>query len=397
MNRFFWMQTKRLGKAFPGALLAALILLGSLLAIFGLVVRQDAAGEENHKFQVALVGYTDEPFLQMGLQAMSAFDSTRFSMDIRQMEQEDAQKALAAGDIAAYVEIPEGFIEEAMTGNILPLKFVSTTGAAGMVSIFKDEITDVISQILLSAQKGVYGMESAVRNNRLPLGNNMDRMSIRYTEYVFFRDRTYKLEELGIADKLGLPGYLLCGLGVLFLLLCCLPYTPLLISKDLSLRQMLRARGQCVLAQSAAEFGAYLVNVLAMVLVLLLGAELFAGSVFPFWQVAYRVLPVILMVTSLSYMLCCLSTDLTGGLVLQFFTVLALCFLSGCLYPVYMFPVKVQQAAAWLPAGIARSLLSGAISGEGAGLLPVWLLTYSLVFFLIGSAVSARRIKGVGR
>lgn len=391
------MQGKRLGKSLPGALLAALVLLGSLLAIFQLAVRQDADSAENQKFPVALVGYTDEPFLQMGLTALSAFDSSRFSLDIQQMELGQAQKALSRGDIAAYVEIPEGFIEEALYGNILPLKFVSTTGAAGLVSIFKDEVTDVISEILLSAQKGVYGMESAVRDNGLSVGRNMDTMSIRYADYVFVRDKTYSLQELGIADSLGLEGYLLCGLSVLFLLLCCLPFAPALIRRDLSLQQMLCARGRSGFRQSLTEFFSYFLNLLVMVLILLLGAELFAGNQFPLMAVLLRVIPVVLMAASLSYLLCSLSTDLIGGLVLQFFTVLALCFVSGCLYPVYVFPVGVQQVAAWLPAGIARSLLSGCITGQGAGWLPVWLLCYSLVFFLTGSLINTRRIKGVGR
>ena len=397
MKRLFWLQSKRLGKALPGAFLAAVVLLGSLLAVFGLVIRQDAASDKNQKFPVALVGYTDEPFLQMGLNAVAAFDSTRFSVDIRQMELEDAKKALTAGQIAAYVEIPENFVNEAMVGNILPLKFVSTTGAAGMVSIFKQELTDVISQILLSAQQGVFGMESVVRDNRLPLQNNMDKMSIRYIEYVFSRDKVYSLEQLGIADSLGLEGYMLCGLGVLFLMLCCLPYVPYLIQKDRSSQRMLCAKGKSCFAQAVLEFGAYFLNIFIIVLALLLGAEIFAGSRFPFWKVMYRTIPLALMVTSFSYMLCRMSTDITGGLVLQFFAVLAMCFVSGCLYPVYVFPVKVQQAAAWLPAGIGRSLLSTALTGQGAGMLPVWLLAYSLMFFLIGNAVSARRIKGAGR
>ena len=395
MERYFWMQGKRLGKCLPGAILASLVLLGSRLAIFGFVVRQDAESAEKQKFPVALVGYTDEPFLQMGLTALAAFDSSRFSLDIRQMELESAQKALAQGDIAAYVEIPEGFINEALMGNILPLKFVSTTGATGLVSIFKDEITDVISQILLSAQKGVYGMESAVWDNYLPLGNKMNTMSIRYADFVFVRDRAYSLEELGIADALGLEGYLLCGLSVLFLLLCCLPFAPLLIRRDLALRLMLCARGHRPMGQALVEFCAYFLCLFVMILLLLVGAEIFAGDAFPFGAVLIRLVPVILMAAALSYMLCCLSTDLTGGLVLQFFTVLALCFVSGCLYPVYVFPVEVQQAAAWLPAGIARRLLSGCITGQAAGWLPVWLLGYSLVFFLVGSLVSARRVKGV--
>lgn len=395
MNRYFLMQSKRLGKSLPGALLAALVLLGSLFAVFSLTVLRDAQKTDNQKLPVALVGEADEPFLQMGLQAMTAFDSSRFSVDIRQMELEEAKKALQMGQIAAYVQIPESFIDEALHGKIQPLTFVSTTGAAGLVSIFKEEITDMISDVLLAAQKGVYGMADAAGENGLSVGNNMDRMAIRYVEFVFSRDKLYSLEKLGIADSLGLEGYMLCGLGVLFLLLCCLPFAPIMIRQDLSLQRMLRARGSSAWGLVFAEFAAWFANLMALVLVLLLGATAFLGGKFPLAAVLLRIVPVVLMVASLSYMLNCIAADLTGGLVLQFFTVLALCFVSGCLYPVYMFPVGVQQAAARLPAGIARSLLSGAITGQGMGLLPVWLLGYTLVFFLVGGFVTARRIREV--
>ena len=397
MDKYFWMQGKRLCRSMPGALLAAVILLGSLLGIFSLMVRQDAAGAQKQKLRVALVGYTENEYLQMGLTVMSQYDSARFSLEIQQMEPEQAKRALARGEIAAYVEVPAEFMDQAMQGNIVPLKFVTTTGAVGLVSIFKDELTGVISEVLFSAQKGVFGVESAVRDNGLLLGDTLNVMSIRYAEYVFARDKTYSLEELGIGDKLGLEGYLLCGLGVLFLLLCCLPYAPLLIRRDLSLQRVLCAGGRPALMQALAEYGAYCLTLFGMVLVLLLGAEVFAGSDFPFFAVLLRVIPVVLMAAALSYMLCCLATDLIGGMVLQFFSMLALCFVSGCIYPVYVFPVGVQQVAAWLPAGIARSLLAGCITGESAGLLPVYLLAYAAVFFLIGSLVNARRIKGVGQ
>lgn len=397
MGKYFCLQGKRLSRILPGALLAALVLLGGLLLVFRLTVEKDAAAAENQKFRVAMVGCTDDPFLQAGMTAISGFDSARFSLDIRQMDREQAERALSKGQIAAYVEIPQGFIDEAMMGNILPLKFVSTTGAAGLTSIVKDEITDVIASVLRESQKGVYGMEHAVRDNGLRLGDNMNVMALRYTEYILARDKLYSLVELGIGDALGLEAYLLCGLSVLFLCLCCLPFASGLIRRDVSLQQMLSAKGQSAWMQTLAEFTAYLGCLLAMVLVLLLGVELAASGAFPFWGALIRVLPVVLMVAAMSYMLCCLSTDLTGGVLLQFFTVLAMCFVSGCLYPVYMFPTGIQKAAEWLPTGIARSLLSGCVTGQGMGLMPVWLVLYAGVFLLVGGFVTRYRIKGAGR
>ena len=391
------MQVKRLSRVLPGALLASLILLGGLLLVFRYAVEKDSTGPENQRFRVAMVGYTDDPFLQMGLSALQGFDNSRLTLDIQLMESEQAREALSSGRIAAYVEIPEGFIEEARMGNIMPLKFVSTTGAAGLTSIVKDEVTDVIAHVLHHSQKGVYGMEHVVRDEGLRLGDNMTRMALQYTEYVLDRDKLYAVEELGIADALGLEGYLLCGLSVLFLMLCCLPYGTALIRKDMALQQMLRAGGTSAFGQAVAEFCAYVLCLFTMALTLLLVAKVFAGESFPLFGVLLRAIPVVGMAAAFSYMLCSLSSGLTEGLLLLFFSSLAMCFLSGCLYPIHMFPVSVQRAASWLPAGIARSLLAGCITETGGGLQALWLLLYTGGFFAVGYAVNARRIKGVSR
>ena len=396
MGRYFWIQCKRLSRMLPGAVLATLILLGGLLLVFRLTVEQDSQTVEKQRFRVAMVGYTDDPYLQLGLSAMTGFDSSRMTLDIQMMEQTRAKQALRSGLIAAYVEIPEGFMDEAMVGNILPLKFVTTTGAAGLTSIIKDEITTVISTVLRHTQKGVYGMEHAVRDNGQYLGNNMNVMALQYTEYVLARDKLYAVEQLGIGDALGLEGYLLCGLSVLFLLLCCLPYGAVLIRRDLSLQRMLCAKGKSAFGQAVAEFGAYFLCLLGMLLMLLVGAALFTEE-FPFFAVLWRVGPVVLMTAAFSYMVYSLSTDLTGGILLLFFSGLVLCFVSGCLYPVYMFPVRVQQVAAWLPTGMARSLLAGSITGQKNSGTALYLTFYAVAFFLAGSTVSCRRIKGVGR
>ena len=393
MKQYFILRCKQLAKYLPGTFLAMLVLLGSLLGVFQIVVTQDTQSEENQKIQIALVGYADDPFLTMGLTALEAFDSTRFALEIQQMELEDAKTALALGQVAAYVVIPPTFIEEAMDGNILPLEFVSTTGAAGLVSLFKDEVTDVIASILLNAQKGVYGMAEALRDEGLKPGKHMDKMSIQYAEQVFIRDQVYSLEELGIADELGLAGYLLCGFMVLFLLLCCLPLGPVMIQKDLSFARMLSSRGRPAPQQMLYSYFAYALSLLVIALLLLIPGGILADL--PVFSIVLQVIPVVIMTAAFSFMLYTLSSDLVGGILLQFFSTLAMCFISGCLYPVYFFPSAVQKAAMWLPAGIARSQLSGVLTGSLSFLPTLLLLGYSVLFVAIGCLVGSRRIKEV--
>ena len=397
MDKFFLTQVKRLLRYIPGALLAAAVLLGGLLLVFQTVVDMEAKDVDKQKVPIAMVGETDDPYLQVGLTVFAGFDSTQFTLELHQMELEEAQTKLSDGEIAAYVVIPENFMDEAMTGNILPLQFSSNAGASNVVTIFKEELTGIISRIVSASQKGVFGLDYAASSHHLPVHDPMNEMSVRYGELVLARNRVYTLEELGIADELGLEGYMLCGLSVLFLMLCCLPFAPLLIRKDQALPQMLRAKGYSPVSQTLVEYGAFGLLFLAMVVFLLAVAALVAGEAFPFFSALLRAIPVVLMAAAMSYMLCSLSTDLTSGIVLQFFVVLALCFVSGCMYPVFVFPVEVQQLAAWLPAGLARTLLSGCVTGQNPGFAPWALLGYGGIFVAVAAFVNTRRIKGVGK
>lgn len=397
MGKYFYLQCKRVARYLPGALCVVLVLLGGLLTAFSVMVQQSARSEHNQKFQVAVVGTAGDSFVQMGLAALKTFDSTQFSIEIVEMEERQAHQALERGQIGAYIVIPEGFVDEAMNGHILPLKFVSTTGAAGVVSVFKEEVTEVISLLLLESQRGVYGMQGAMKDNDIGgRGKKMDALALTYVEYVLTRDRTYSLQELGISDALGFEGYMLCGLAVLFLMLVCLPFAPLMVRRDMSLGRMLAARGRGAMKQALCDLAAYGLGLLVMIVLLaVLAAAVFGGKLerLDLPRLLAQALPVLGMVAAFSFMLYALSSDLIGGVLLQFFVTLAMCFVSGCMYPVYFFPVTVQKMAAWLPAGIARSQLAGCITGEVPPQSLALLLGYTAAFCLVGVLARMRSVK----
>ena len=396
MGKYFQLQCKRLGRYLPGVLLASLVLLGGMLLVFQLLLGQNANREENQKFTIAICGRTDDPFLQMGISAMTSLDSSRFALEISEMEEAEASKALTNGDIAAYVVIPEGFMGAAFVGEILPIRFCCTTGATGIVSMVKEELSKAISDLLLNSQKGVYGMWDAMVDNDLPeqAVGQMDRLSLVYVDYILVRDRIYTVEELGISDALGLNEYLLCGLGVLFLLLICLPFAPQMIPGDSALGRMLCSKGKSAWKQALSDFLAYAAALLCVLLILFALVKLCLPEVVhP--AILWKILPVLLFAAAFSFMLYSVSRDIIGGVMLQFFVGVVLCFVSGCLYPVYFFPAKVQQLAQWLPTGIARTQLAGCITGSA----PVWtlpvLLSYCAVFIAIGVTARMQHIRGV--
>lgn len=399
MAKYFQLQCKRLLRFLPGALLVAAVLAGSLLLAFQLFSQQNSMQEENQKFPFAICGETDHSFLQMGLTTLTSFDSSRFALDVLEMDEADAARALAQGKISAYVVIPDGFMDAAFAGEILPIKFYTTAGAKGIVSLVKEELSSMISVLLLSSQKGVYGLWDTMDANglRSKAHGQMDRLALVYVDYIFTRDRVYSLEELGIADSLDLEYYLLCGLGVLLLLLICLPFASQMIPGDPALGRLLHTKGKSLWGQALCDFAAYGITLLCLLLILLAAAAVCMPQLGNVAVLLGKILPVLLLAVAFSFMLYSLSRDVIGGVMLAFFIGVILCFISGCLYPIYFFPIQVQQLAQWLPTGIARTQLASYITGNA----PAWtlpaLLGYSAVFIAIGTLARVRHIREVAQ
>lgn len=396
MGKYFLLQLKRIGRFLPGALLAMLVLLSGLLTAFSVATQRSTVSSQNEKIKIAIVGTAGDTMIQIGLAALKNFDSSQFAMEIVEMTQTQARKELAQGSIGAYVVIPENFVEEAMYGRVLPLKFVSTVGAASMVSVLKTEVTQVVSILVLESQRGVYGMQEAMRDQDIgKRGHHMEVLSFAYVDCILARDQVYTLEELGISDALGLMDYLLCGCFVLFLLLACLPFAPFMVRRDMALTRMLVSRGRSALTQILCDLGAYCICMLILVLPMPALSALIVPQGLRGLTIWY-VLPVALMACAFSFLLYTLSSELISGVLIQFFLSISLCFVSGCLYPVHFFPLGIQKLAGWLPTGAARSVLACGITGEKPGISAWLLLGYSVAFLLTAIFVRLRRVKEAG-
>jgi ABC-type multidrug transport system permease subunit len=397
MKRYLQLQLKRVFRLLPAIFCVVAILFGSLTAVYSFLLQMNSQEQTQMKLKVGLVGTAGDIYWELGLAAMENFDSTRFAMELVPMEEREAAASMAAGEIAAYIVIPPNFMEEAFYGNILPLKYYGNAGAAGIVSLVKDELTGTINDILVETQKGIYGSGNAMNAQGYPAGGIINSISLEYVELVMDRSDIYSVTELGISDGLDFEEYLLSGLAVLFLMLICLPFGTLFIRQDPALARMLSAKQKPALTQicceSLAMLGALLLVTVALALVALL------VGVFPLKKVNLKVvlalLPVFTMTVAFSMVIFEMAKDLISGMLLHFFLTLSLCFVCGCMYPVFFFPETVQKLAVWLPAGAARMQLGSCLLGEFSAWNGGLLLLYTGVFFLISVGIRGYRIRGI--
>ncbi len=384
--KYFNIQLKRAARFFPYLLLITLVLFVGLALIFHAVLSADAQKLEKQSFRIAVSGDTENELLQMGMAAFQSLDETRFSISFIEMPEADAKKALSAGDISAYIVVPKGFVENAMAGKVTPITFVTTAAANDITTMFKNEITRMVTDMVVAAQKGSYGIYDALKGNGNSASANkhLSQVSIEYLVLVLDRHEMLAVEELGISNGLDTATYYVCSIAILFMMLVGIPFACLYCKKDAALTALLVSKGTSHLAQLLAEYVSHLLSLTALVAAVLGGAGIFSAvtetalfSVVRLLPLFFHILPVVMMLAAFNRMVFALASNVIGGILAHFFFTLSLCYVSGCFYPLYAFPPIVQNIARVLPVHVAREQMGAFFTGETtfAGTAPVLLYT----------------------
>lgn len=387
------MQIKRLLRLLLPVLLVTAILFGCLMVLYDTMSDLSRESEVTTKFKIGIVGTASDFYLQMGLKAISSIDSSRFSLELVDMEEAQAENAMRWGKITAFVVFPEGFLDAAFRGEIIPLKFVCAAGSVGLTSMLTNEFTKVVETMLIEAQRGIYGIEDAMHS----VGENsyqvVNDLSVEYAEFVFNRGRMYRTSTLWTFDGMGMQGYLITGLCIVLILLICLVFSPMMIRGDHALTRMLCAQGLGITGQVFCDFGVYILGLLGVAGVILtylvFGMEASVSA-----TMLLKALPALFGLGAMSFLLYELCSNLISGVLLQFFAAVVLCFISGCMYPITFFPEAVQKFAVYLPTAMAREQIAHCILQTHDVINSVALLGYGCLF--LACAVLIRRYKTVG-
>lgn len=410
MKRFLiylWIQLKRMGKTFPSILLMTLLLTGSMALLAGLMLEADASGEKKQKVEIGLVGDLSDSYLGFGIYAIKNMDSSRFAVEFRTMTQKEAAAELNAGELSAYVWIPDGFMDSIARGENKQITYVTSSGSVGLGTIIMNELAETISTLLTESENAIYGMQKFVKENGMQdrLGKATDDMNLRYINFLLNRTKLYELKVIGMSNQLSMIGYYACSIILFFLLLWGINGAALLIRKDAALPRLLAARGQGAACQVLGEYLAYLALMLAslfgIAVILQIGMKI-TGFQIPEWNgkegavllhFMIRIIPVAAMLSAFQLWLYETVSGMVSGILLQFLCSVCLGYLSGCFYPLYFFPESIGRLARVLPTGVALKYMDSCLVSQSAlGKLAVILL-YLNFFLLLAILVRKRKIE----
>ena len=390
MGKYLIVQLKRIGRLFPILLLvAALLLAGAYGAYRGLMGRWEQ-GEVFQKVHIGVVGTQDDDLLQKAVDAVAAMDSSNLSLSFIQMSEQQAKTGLERGELSAYLVIPEGFLDEALGGEITPIRFVSVPGSENIFSIVKDELTGMVAEMLLMSEQGAFGLELALAKygHSDISGEAMNRLALEYAGKILSREDVYRVEEIGVWQGLSFEKNLLCGLYTLFVFLMTLPFAAVFVRDRWDVEWVLKSQGIGAFKQAICQIVPYL---LVLTVLCVPPFYLLGGSI-------RYLISGVLCTAAFSYLIYSITTDIISGVMLQLTLSLGLCFVCGCMYPVHFFPASIQRLSAWLPAGLVRTCMTGAFASQTAGNSGWILLGYSMGMFLLTVLIRKLRMvyaKGV--
>jgi len=404
MEKYFNIIFKRLMKFFPFVLIVTIVLFAGLTVIYGGIIQMQNNDENNKIFKIGITGDTDHKYFQLGKTALTTFDDTRFSMELVDMSEDEAKEALYNGDISAYVIIPDGFVEKAIYGEIIPIKYITSPGTTGIITIFKDEVTNTIQELVVNSQKGVFGLETALKKLKYDgdVYKHVNSLNVEYIQYIIARGNMYKSSEMGISNGLSFVEYTACGIAVLFVLLVSLPYAAVFVKKDRSLNRMLAAQNFGSFKQVFNEFLAQLLLTiiscailigLLFVIITTFGLKEFLGvtNSADILSLFVNTLPAILFASAFSIMLFELANDIISGVMTHFFVTLFICYFTGCIFPVYTLPNTVQKLSAFFPTAMARNLIAEGFGGQSLYDL-IGIVVFVLIFLCCAALLRRRKI-----
>lgn len=370
----------------------------ALFAGIGLVAKGAAekvlSDEKKQIVEVGVVGDLSD-YMGIGILALQKLDSSRFTVHLNVMEEEEARRCLQEGELKAYFEVPEGFVESVMMGENRKVKYYTGNGQPGLGTLLLNEFSSVMSELLTKSQNAVYGMQSLcqVYGRQDFFWQATEELNILLIEKVLTRQDIFEVETIGVSDELSLVEYYICGFTVLFFLLFGMNGCFLFIREDASLEKLLAAKGMGASCQILSEWIAYCI----LMIVTMLGVFALLGGVVSVldlqplgleWLDAQMVLsygismiPVMLMLTAMALLGHELAEHMVSGILLQFLLTISMGYISGCFYPNTFFPQSVQKLGKLLPSGVGMRYAAQILKDETDAFACAWLIGY-LLFFL---------------
>lgn len=407
-STYLSLQLKRTMKIYPSVLIITLITLCSIVMTAGVILYKESQSEDKQKMKVGLVGDVTDSYLGLGVYALKNMDSSRFTIDFLELDEEEARQKLKNRELTGFVQVPENFVDSVAHGDNVPADYITINAPESFGSVITGEITQTVSGLITSSQNAMDCMFEVAKmsGKKDNLRSYIDEMTLLYADQILGRENTFNISNIGVVDSVSTGAYYICGILMFLLLLWGISCNKILIKKNYAMAKTLYSRGIKTGSQIFCEYLGYFIITLITFLVfgMIFGVvvsnnslgirELQNADVVGSIGFIFKIIPVIAMIAAMQMMLYEMASGTVNAILLQFLVAVVLGYVSGCFYPNNFFPEIMQKITAVLPSGVGFAFLRKAISGNSV--MREFLISgiYTIIFLCF--AVLIREYKMAG-
>lgn len=390
--KYFLVQLKRMLRLAVGVFPTAMLLFACIGLAAYFFFTKSFLTEGKSRYQVGVVGSTDETYLGFGIQAIQTMDSTRFMVDFLPMSEEEARERFQAGELTTYITVPDEFLDSLIYGkNDTRIAYVQPQGQKGITGYLMDELAKVVSLLVIPSQSSIYAMQRVFISNgeTQKLNELTDVINLKLIEYVLSRTKLAELEELGISKGLLIRQYYFCALLLLFCFLFGICSAAAFFGRDLQFFKWMKVRGIGAVGQVLCEWITYFLFLFTCVTVpLVILGNATEGFAFLKWKISLgdvilTMLPLAIMISALQFMLYEIFLNPVANLLMQFVLVIGMGYVSGFFFPASFFPESIIGLGKLLPTGVALDYFANAIQGSASGGTAARVIIYILLFMIV--------------
>lgn len=343
------MEIKRALRWLPHILAGAavlVVLMGTAALLAGKMLYGGSAAE---RIPVGVVLPGEDALAKQAMRMISSLESVKSLCDFVYMEEEEAKEQLDKGELLAVLQMPDGFIQDIMSGVNTPVTVILPQGAGVESRIFK-ELTDAGAQILGAGQAGIYSGDQLLSDYGLTDKIAMFETEMNRIYLSYHLPRMDYFQRITVSAAKDVPVSVFYGISafVLMLQLSLIPISGLLKREPGVMRQKLDLMGIGPFIRSGSRILAVSV-LLGAIVIPAAGAAVLAGVFSMKIHTIFTGVLVCLGAASFGVCLFLAAGSRAGGIFLLFIMTAVLHFLSGGVLPEVFLPAVIRKAAPFLP------------------------------------------------
>lgn len=393
----FQLEIKKFMKILPAILLETVLFAILLLGAGAYATKAIYGGRTVNEIKVGVAAQGEDAVADTLFKFVGAMDSIKDSASFEMLSEEEAREKLKLGEIYAAIIVPEGIIENILSGKNVPARILLSKAYSKMETEVFAQLSRAGAGLLTTAQAGIYAADAFCTENGQTdrIGQTEDFLNEVYLEYALGRSALFKEKEVNAVKGVNLTDYYCISLLFAFLSFAGLSFGRYMQVKMGERQKLVKSRGIGRMQQYLIETAAFSIVFALLGTIVSLPVYLFViyGSKSSFLVAATWAFMIVIWFFAGVFMraLFQLVGNQAGGIGIGFVFLMALMLASGVFIPQAFLPSWMEKVGSFVPYKVWMESMTVILQGKFDMELAVKGLWIAVLSLAAGSLMTAVR------